>query len=72
MNLPGNNELALTEAAMCAALEDALNGTRKDGGDFIRVTGVKHTYSYPQWIVTITTDPPVPAVVDLPGLREVA
>lgn len=71
MNLPGNNELVLTDAAMCAALEDMLNGSMNEGENLIRVTSVKSTYSNPGWVVCVTTDP-VPAVVDNPVLREVA
>lgn len=56
MNLPGNNELSLTDEAIRMAIEDALNASQREGEDFIRVVSMRHTYTYPQWIVTITTD----------------
>jgi hypothetical protein len=70
MNLPGNNELALTDEAICRAMEDAINGAIREGEDYVRVLSIKHTYSFPQWIVTITTD--AAEAADVTKLREVA
>lgn len=69
MNFPGTNELKLTDAAMQAAVEGALNASRRDGEDYIRVTSISRTYSYGDFVVSITTDAAKPEAVEL---REVA
>jgi hypothetical protein len=56
MNFPGSNKLALSEAAILRALEDALNSTRLPGEDTIRVTEITRPYGYGQWELSITTD----------------
>jgi hypothetical protein len=65
MNFPGSNKLALSEAAILRALEDALNATRLQGEDAIRVTEITRPYGYGQWELSITTDKPEAAVTTL-------
>jgi len=63
MQFPGENTLLLGDAAMCAALEGAINSTRRDGEDYVHVTEVGRTgYGYGDWKITITTDQPAPNV----------
>lgn len=62
MNFPGANTLVLTNAALCAAIEGALNAARKDGEDYVRVTNVTQEYSYSTTFkVELTTDAPAKA-----------
>lgn len=66
MNFPGLCKLTLTEQAICQAIEGALNASRKDGEDYVRVTEIKREgYGYGDWLVTITTDVPQADVVTL-------
>ena len=68
MNFPGLCKLQLTEAAVCQAIEGALNAQRRDGEDYIRVTDFARVgYGYGDWLVTITTDVPQADVVTLAG-----
>jgi len=70
MQFPGDNTLHLSDAAMCAALEGAINATRRDGEDYVRVTDVGRTgYGYGDWKITITTDIPrvEPATISVIG-----
>ena len=64
MNFPGTCKLTLTDAALMAAVEGALNAQRLVGEDYIYVTEVGRTaYGYGDWVLTITTDKPATAVV---------
>ena len=65
MNFPGDNTLTLSREAVMQAIEGALNSARKDGEDYIRVTGLRNTYSHGPWEVSITTDATTPEVVEL-------
>ena len=66
MNFPGTNSLRLTREAAMLALEGSINAQRKEGEDYIRVTDITVPYSgYGSWDVSITTDQPEPAVVEL-------
>ena len=58
MNFPGTCKLELTAEAIQAAIEGALNSARKDGEDYVHVTGISQSYSYGPWTVSITTDKP--------------
>jgi hypothetical protein len=70
MNLPGNNELSLTDEAIRMAIEDAINASQREGEDFIRVVSLRHTYTRPSWIATITTD--AAEAAEPAALKEVA
>lgn len=62
MNFPGDNTLTLSSAALCAAVEGALNAARRDGEDYVRVTEISQQYSYSsEYKLTITTDAPAKA-----------
>jgi hypothetical protein len=64
MNFPGTCKLTLTDAALMAAVEGALNAQRLVGEDYIYVTEVSRDgYGYGDWKLTITTDKPATAVV---------
>ena len=65
MNFPGTNELKLSEAALIEAIESALNGTRLNGEDRIRVTAITRPYGYGEWTINITTDALVAEVTAL-------
>ena len=57
MNFPGSNTLALTDAALMRAIEDSLNGARREGEDYVHVTEVCRNYGAgAAWLATITTD----------------
>jgi len=59
MNYPGTCKLQLSDAAICQALEGAINAARKDGEDYVRVTEIKREgYGYGDFVLTITTDVP--------------
>jgi len=66
MNYPGTCKLQLSDAAICQALEGAINAARKDGEDYVRVTEIKREgYGYGDFVLTITTDMPQADVVTL-------
>lgn len=71
MNYPGTCKLQLSDAAICQALEGAINAARKDGEDYVRVTEIKREgYGYGDFVLTITTD--TADVVNLEVSREAA
>ena len=72
MNFPGTNELKLSDDAIAQALEYALNATRLNGEDRIRVTDVAREYSYGPWRVSITTDAPTIPVGEVTELKVAA
>ena len=55
MNFPGNCTLHLNEAALCQAIEGAINAARREGEDYVHVTEFARHYSG-EYIVTLTTD----------------
>ena len=62
MNFPGSNTLTLTDAALMAAVEGALNSSRSASDHYIHVTYVtREGYGYGDWKLTITTDTAKPA-----------
>jgi hypothetical protein len=64
MNFPGSCKLLLTDAALMAAIEGAINAHRLAGEDYVYVTEIsREGYSYGDWKLTITTDSPKPAEV---------
>lgn len=66
MLFPGSCKLVLTEEAVCAAIESAINAARRDGEDYVRVTEVGRTgYGYGDWVATITTDVQTGEVVSI-------
>ena len=65
MNFPGRNTMTLSNEAMMLAIEGALNAARKDGEDYVRVTGFTRDYSHQPWSVELTTDLAVGDVTEL-------
>lgn len=66
MNFPGSNKITLTDAALMAAVEGAINAQRRDGEDYVYVTEVGRTgYGYGDWELKITTDKPTAEVVSI-------
>jgi hypothetical protein len=72
MNFPGDNELKLSDDAVAKAFEDALNSTRNNCENPIRVISVAREYSYGPWRILITTDAPKIPVADVTTLSQVA
>jgi hypothetical protein len=64
MNFPGSNKLELSDEAVKAAIEDALNASRLEGEDRIYVLECRSVYSR-GLSVTITTDKPTAEVTNI-------
>jgi hypothetical protein len=66
MNFPGSNKLELSDEAVKAAIEDALNASRLEGEDRVYVLECRSVYA--SWVglsVTITTDKPTAEVTNI-------
>ena len=68
MELIGTNKLTLTSESVMRLLEDALNGSQRDGENYIRVLDLRREYTYGDFVIEITTDAAQKPV----ELREVA
>ena len=66
MNFPGDCKLTLSDAALCQAIEGTLNAARRDGEDYVRVTGISRVgYGYGDYVLSVTTDTPTGSVVEI-------
>ena len=64
MDFPGTCKLVLSDAAIMAAIEGAINACSLEGETYIHVTEIsREGYGYGDWKLTITTDAPKPAEV---------
>lgn len=66
MNFPGDCKITLSDAAICQAIEGTLNAARRDGEDYVRVTGISRVgYGYGDYVLSVTTDAPAPVVIEI-------